>query len=246
MSSITLYTYNILEDGTVTVTGDPDTGFPEARLYDRAISLYWKDTVVEAKNFKVDQGASGNVAVDFLAIPKHNFSGIAMQWQYSTDDFVADINDAVTDWTQGDNEQIVKVMGTPQTKRYFRVTLASMTNPKCSEIFMGLGREFEVKASPSPIGTERANVQWNRTVGALERSTKFGEERQIWEYSMFLSASDLSSFRTAMADLDGYCKPFYMKDHEGNYWMVRLVDIPEWDFAHKTHTRVVIRVLQML
>ena len=41
--TIKFYPYNILEFGTVTVTGDPDSGYPESRLYDRAISLYWKD-----------------------------------------------------------------------------------------------------------------------------------------------------------------------------------------------------------
>ena len=128
--SITLYTRNILETGTVTVTGTPDTGYPESRLYDRCISLYWLDTVTEAKNFVVDQGASGNLAVDFLAIEKHNFNGEDMQWQWSTDNFAADINDAVTDWTQGDNNQIIKTLGSDLTKRYWRVTVTSMANPQ--------------------------------------------------------------------------------------------------------------------
>ena len=84
---ITLYTRNILETGAVTVTGTPDTGFPVSRLYDRSIDFYWKDTVTEAKDFKIDQGASGNLAVDALIIDKHNFNGIDLKLQYSTDDF---------------------------------------------------------------------------------------------------------------------------------------------------------------
>ena len=53
-----LYTNNILESGTLTVSGTADTGFPESRLYDRSISLYWKDTITEAKYFTVDQGVA--------------------------------------------------------------------------------------------------------------------------------------------------------------------------------------------
>jgi len=246
MADITLYTRNILETGTVVVTGDPDTGYPESRLHDRAISLFWKDTVTEAKNFTVDQGASDNLAVNFLAIPKHNFNGKDMQWQWSTDDFAADINDAVTDWNQADNNQIIKTLGAALTKRYWRVTLASMANPKCSEIFMSYGRVFAVQAAPHPVGDELANVRWNKSVGGLERSTKFGDERRSRDYSMFLSASDLTSFRAAMDELGGYSKSFYIKDHEGDYWMCRLREVPRERFDHKTHTHVTIQVIEML
>lgn len=246
MSEITLYTRNILETGTVTVTGTPDEGFPASRLYDRSIGFYWKDTVIEAKNFVVDQGTAGNLAVDFLAIHRHNFSGIAMQWQYSNDNFVEDINDTVTDWTQGDNNQIIKTMVSSLTQRYWRVTLASMTDPKCSEIFMSYGRTFEVKASPSPVYGEKENVQWNPTVGGLERSTKFGDERRIREYGLFLSPSDLVEFKAAMTELDSYSKPFYIKDDEGAYFLCRLLSVPEPVGDHKTHKRIYLSVIEML
>lgn len=246
MSDITLYTYNILESGTVTVTGTPDTGYPESRLYDRAVSFFWKDTVTEAKTFHVDQGASNILDVDFLAIEGHNFSGQDMQWQYSTDDFAADINDAVTDWTQADNEQIVKTLSPAMNKRYWRVTVTSMTNPLCGEIFMGAGRTFEVKAKPSPVRFERDNVQWNRTIGGLERSTKFGPVRRGWEYHFYLDSTDLASFQAAMDDLDDYLKPFYLKDHTGTYMLVRLLAEPEEDYSNPNYTRVMIRVIEML
>ena len=214
-NTITIYPYNILEDGTVTVTGTPDTGYPESRLYDRAISLYWKDTVTEAKTFHVDQGASGNVAVDFLAINRHNFDGEDMQWQWSEND--VDWTDAVTDWTQGDNLQIVKTMGTELTKRYWRMTLSSMANPKCAEIFMSLGYSFSILHSPGPVGSKTSNVQWNRTVGGSERSTKFGNRRRRRAYQISLTAANLAILRTVLDFLDEMSKPFYIRDHEDNY-----------------------------
>lgn len=228
MAKIKLYTQNILEDGTVTVTGTPDTGFPESRLYDRAISLYWKDTVTEAKNFIVDQGATGNVAVDFLAIEKHNFNSEDMQWQWSTDNFSSSINDAVTDWTQGDNNQIIKTLSTALTKRYWRTTLSSMENPKCSEIFMSYGYEFKVRFDSPPRLSDLSNTQWNQTVGGLERSTKLGDNRRVRNYSILLdTSSELDNFRAAMDYLDDYSKPFYIKDHESDYWMCRFQGTPQ-------------------
>jgi len=244
--SITLYTRNILETGTVTVTGTPDTGYPEARLHDRAVSLYWKDTVTEAKDFTVDQGASGNLAVDFLAVFRHNFSGIAMQWQYSNDDFSADVNDAVTDWTQGDNNAIVKVMGSAETQRYWRVTLASMANPKCGEIFMSFGRSFDVMQSPASVAGENDNVRWHRSVGGLERSTKLGEAVRHRQYTLFLSASELTSFQAAMAELDEYSRPFWIKDDAGAYFPCRLLAPPAEIGDHKTHAHLRIEVVEML
>ena len=248
--SITLYTRNILESGTVTVTGDPDAGYPESRLHDRHISLYWKFTGTQATNFVIDQGASGNVAVDFLAIESHNFNLEDIQWQYSTTGaWAGEEVDAVTDWTQDGNGQIIKVMVAAQTKRYWRITLTSMVNPQCSEIFMSYGQEFDIMQSPGPDAHFESNVSWRRTQGGLERSTKFGDARKVRRYNLFLeNAGDLLTLRTAIDDLDEFSKPFYLKDHEGYYWLARFTGAPEvpekWD--HKTHSHIDIELIEML
>lgn len=246
MSKIALYTRNILETGTVIVTGDPDDGFPESRLYDRTISLFWKDTVTEAKNFVVDQGATGNLAVDFLAVHRHNFSGANMQWQYSNDNFAADEHDAVTDWNQSDNSQIIKALSSPVTQRYWRVTLSSMANPKCGEIYMSCAREFEATLD-APKLKRISNVHWNRSIGGLERSTKMGDVRRARSYSLFLVSTDLDEFRAAMAELDEYSKPFYLKDHDGNYFLVRITDdiVENYDHAAQ-RTRIQFNTIEEL
>ena len=123
MAKIKLYTRNILETGTVTVTDDADSGYPEARLHDRDISLYWKDASESIVNFIVDQGASP-LAVDALIISGHDFSGSDIAWQWS--DNGIGWHDAVTVWTQNDNEQIVKILEIPLTKRYWRVLLGNV------------------------------------------------------------------------------------------------------------------------
>ena len=186
MADIIFYPRSIFEDGTVTVTGTADTGFPESRLYDRAISLYWKDTATAAQDYHVDQGAADTNSIDFLAIEKHNFNGEDMEWQWSAND--SDWTDAVTDWNQGDNAQIIKTLSTALEKRYWKVTVTSMTNPKCSEVYMSLGYSFSLKLNPSPMKTEIDNVRRARSIGGLTRSTKFGEVRKSRTYSFLLSA----------------------------------------------------------
>jgi len=123
-SKIKLFTRNILETGTFTVTGDADSGYPEARLHDREISLYWKDASADKVQFIVDQGTS-LVAVDSLIINGHDFDGYYMAWQYSDNSFYW--VDAVEKWTQDGNSQIVKTLTTALTKRYWRVVLSDTT-----------------------------------------------------------------------------------------------------------------------
>ncbi len=243
--AVKFFPYNILELGTVTVTGDPDSGYPESRLFDRAISLFWKDTVTEAKNFVVDQGATGNLAVDFLAIEKHNFDGEDMQFQYSTDNFSADINDAVTDWNQSGNGQIIKTLS-ELTKRYWRVTLSSMANPQCSEIFVSKGYSFNALRENPPAGRDISNVRWNRTVGGIERSTKFGDKRKSRNYTFWLSASEWTDWETVISYLNDYAKPFYFMDHKGSYFMAKFAEEPIYNFDHNIYTRVTVRIIEQL
>ena len=121
MAKIKLYTRNILDTGTLTVTGDADSGYPESRLYDRDNNLYWKEASADKVIFSVDQGASP-VAVDSLIINVHNFDGSYMAWQYSDNGNYW--IDAVTRWTQSGNSQIVKTLSTALTKRYWRLILS--------------------------------------------------------------------------------------------------------------------------
>ena len=111
---------------------------------------------------------------------------------------------------------------------------------------MSYGYTFNIQARPHPVANELANVQWNKTVGGIERSTKFGDERRVRKYTLFLDSSDLANFRAAMDDLDGYSLPFYILDHEGDYWLCRLLEVPREDFDHKTYVHVTMRVVEIL
>ena len=240
---ITLYTRNILETGTVSVTGTPDTGYPACRLYDRHTALFWKDTAAEAKTFQVDQGLS-ILAIDFLAIERHNFSGKTITWEWSTDNIAW--NDAVTPWIQGNNEQIIKTIDEALTKQYWRITVSSIASPKCSEIFMSYGYEFDyIESSPYALG-QQANVSWVESLGGLERSTKFGKERWVKSYAFYLTGTQRTSFEYAESDIDGESNPFYFKDDEDNYSLCRILSSPNKDFSIENYVTISISLIEEL
>ena len=245
MSAITLYTRSLLEAATMAVTGE-DAGFPATRLHDRSIALFWRYTATGAVAFKLDQGSTGSLAVDFLAVARHNFGGQALAWQYSSDNFVADIHDAVPGWIQPDNLPIVRTLPAPITARYWRVIVGSMSNPQCSEIFMGAGLTLEIMSRPNPSGRFVSNVQWTQTVGGQERSTKLGDRRLRRSFPLFVSPAGLDGLRDALDALDEYSRPFYLKDDAGAVWPCRLEDDPLENFDHKTHTHLTLNVIEML
>ena len=245
MSKIAFYTYNILEEGTVTVTGDPDTGYIESRLHDRILPLLWKDTVTEAKDFIVDQGSTV-LPVNFLAVVNHNFDAKALTWQFS--DAGSVYTSAVTDWTQSGNTQIEKTIASALTHRYWKLACASIANPYCGEIFMSYGYEFTIDFADPPKIEDVENIQWTKTLGGVERSTKFGQKRRSRSYLIFLNSTNLAIFRTAMEYLDDYSKPFFFKDHEGSYFMARFNGPPKENplTDEKGVTLVQVNILEML
>jgi len=246
MSSIKLYPYNILaEDAAITVTGSPDSGYPESRLYDRSIDFYWKYTNTGDITIHCDQGAGGILDVDFLAIDRHNFNGRTMYWEWSDNDSAW--NDAVTSWSQGDNNQIIKTLETALTHRYWRVRVIGAVNPMCSEVWISLGYEFRIVYTRLPEGQKQPNVRWRETLGGMERSTKLGARRRIKAYTVphFQNDYTLASFREAEDYLDEMSKPLYIQDHEGDYYFARVRDTNE-EYSTEATAEREIEFLEML
>lgn len=227
---------NILEDATVTVSVGADTAYPAARLYDRAISFYWQKTGTAAITIHIDQGAADILDVDFLAIFRHNLSGEDITWEYSDND--ADWSDAVAGWTQADNGQIIKTLGSAISHRYWRITITSMTDPRIGEIWMGERLAVTVLHKPAVSGGYQPNIRRNRTIGGPTRVTKMGESVRAYEYAAALSAAQLTAWESAMADLDDYSRPFYITDHRADTYPALFDPAPAYDFTNKTHTWV--------
>lgn len=243
---ITLYPFNLLAESGSIVTDSPAdlTGYPGVRLYDRSIDFYWK-SAGGALTVQVDQGASVSESIDFLAITRHNLDTLAMQWQWS--DNGSAWTDAVTDWTQSGNSQIIKTLASPLSHRYWKVTAASGSHT-ITEVWMSRGYKFQVVAANTPEGEYEDNVVWRKTYGDIEISSKKGARRRIRTYPLFHhdDGYTLASFRAAITYLDSYSKPFYIKDHEGDYWFCRLVDPSTEQYTTPGTTEREITVIEQL
>ena len=246
MATIKLYTYNILEEGTLTITGDPDTGYPEARVCDRSKGFYWKRTASATHTIHIDQGASDNLDVDLLVVEGHNFNGLAMSWEHSPNDAAWTVAEA---WTQSGNGQIVKELAAAVNRRYWRLVLTSAVSPQCTEVFMSYGYEFNVRFDEQPGGEDVPNVNWEETYGGYDRADKRGDSRRRRIYSIFhdinMSFGTLANYRAAMEYLDEYSKPFYVKDHEGNHWLARMENFEEGYITEGSTERQIILLEQL-
>lgn len=244
--SIKLYPENLLIYATVDVQGsteDPD--FPESRLYDQSIAFFWVSDSTAQKTIHIDFGATDTPYTDILIIDRHNFDGATINWQWSDND--ADWTDAVTSWAQSGNGQIARDLTTPLQHRYWRLVVSVISeNHKSSEVFMGLGYEFALMASPVPIETETENVQWNRTVGGMERSTKFGKAKRNRRYSLQLDTAKLAEFKAFLLLLDDFSRPFYLFDHEGKYWLARFLNNPLKSLTDGDLARTTLDLLEIL
>lgn len=263
---ISFFTWNLFEIGVTAITGNADTGYPKARLWDRCGVLYWKDTAGPADYiFMVEQvgsdgfgystegfgydtdtfGYDGDLAeVDLLYVAGHNFVGHACYWQYS--DNGANWTDQ-ENWTQADSNPIVKTISSAESRKYWRLKVANITNPICGEIIISKGVSFTIMNQPRPQKQPSANVSWNGSIGGLDRSIKNGPKKDGWEYLIRIrSASDLVVFESAIDNLDEYSKPFILQDMNNNYLMVRLLNEPPIEYDPPLTKTIDINVIETI
>ena len=247
MAKLRLLTFNVLDFDTtvVGVTGTPDSGYPEARLYDSSIDFYWKYTATGDVTILVDQGAIASwPVVNTLIIERHNFTGRTMAWEYSDNGSVW--YDLIASWVQGDNLQIVKESTETSSHRYLRLVITGAVNPRCSEVYMGGYYEFKVRFDDPPKEKDVDNVVWTATLGGIERSNKLGDVRRGRIYALFLYPEALIEYREAVAYLDEFSKPFYIRDHENDYWFARFRELPGGSFITEQQQEKEVELLEIL
>jgi hypothetical protein len=211
--------YNILEEGTVTASAD--AGYPASRLYDRSLGFYW---MYSSLNISVNQ--STILPVDTLIVEGHNFSGGTLQWQYSDDgnNWV----DAVTDWTQSGNGQIVKTIAAPASHQYWRLYSTGVSSPRAVEVFMGRMLSLPIIWSSNPTLTHEADVQRERTYGGVDHFIRVGPKRRVRTYTVFMDRSlfPIDSYTADIEYLDDFSKPLFFIDHEDACFLVWPTSIP--------------------
>lgn len=217
---------NILESGTVTVTSE-NAAFPKPYLYDRDIGFLFKGASTPANFYiTIDQGASLSYEVDRLMIPAgHNLDGLSLKLQYSTDNFAADINDAVA-WTQSGSGLIDKTF-TAQTKRYWRLNIASpAAAPELAEMFLTKAVPFIYNPEfGGPVGKKR-NVDRTESRAGLAQKIKNGEARRTYKYAWSILET---AEKTLFEAWDDHCegvKNFYLIDTDAiTIFVERLGDL---------------------
>lgn len=220
---------NILENSTVAVTSE-NSSFPAWRLYDRAIDNLFKGNSTPA-NFYItaDQGVTIQYDVDRLLIPPgHNLDGLTIKVQYSTDNFAADINDAVS-WVQSGSGLIDKSF-TSQNKRYWRLNIASPASaPELAEMFLGKTYTFAVNPLYGARQGRKRNIFSDETRSGYDRDVKFGELRKFRAYE-FKNSEDAD--QAELEAVETHCegvKPVWLEDHKGNVFFAKMTN--EEDFG---------------
>ena len=247
-STVELFSYNILEDGTTTIsglnngTGLEDAGYPEARIYDWSNNLYWKYTSnSDWMYFTCDQSSSVS-DVDTLWVSNHNFTDTYCSWEYADDTASWTIGEA---WTQTDNTDILKILGSTQSKRYWRLTVSGAVNPQIAELFMGDGTSFEIQVSPDPMHTWDSSVIWTQSVGGQNYSVKLATKKRRIEYALRVNDAVLATLDTIIANSNDLARPLLVKDLHGDYFLMRFERAPIYRHLNPDLTGVDLNLVEV-
>jgi len=215
---------NILESGTVTLSaGTEDSDYPLYRVYDRDIGMVFKITAAVTMEIKVDQGASGNIAIDQLLIPEgHNLDGMTLDWQYSDNDTA--YTPAVSQWVQSGSGLINKSLSSA-AHRYWKFIITTPASvPQIAEIFMTPAYTWERNPSrPAGPFDDRFNVERMEDAGGHVRFLEHGDSRRYRNYQLPRAVSGQRTNIEALYDAWAGKKPFWIKDHEGNWIFGELI-----------------------
>jgi len=214
---------NILESSTVTLSaGTEDSGYPLWRIYDRDIGRIFKTAAAETIEVKVDQGPTGNLAVDRLLIPAgHNLDGMTLDIKYSDND--ADYYDAATQWNQPGTGLINKSWDSA-THRYWKFFIVNPSAvPEIPEIFLTQTYEWEKDpARPAGPFEEVFNVEASQTAGGADRFLVHGDPKRQRLYHLPRCGETQKDNIMALFDGWGGSAPFWLEDHEGTWIYGRL------------------------
>ena len=228
---------NILESSTVSLeAGTEDPSFPLYRLCDRNIGRMFRSTLAETIEIKVDQGASGNKAIDRLLIPSgHNLSGMTLDIKYSDDD--VSYSPAAAQWagTPG----IIDKSWAPATHRYWKFIITSPGSiPEIPELFLSASYTWDKNPSrPAGALDKEHNVSNALTASGQDRFLVHGSPKLRRDYRVPRCGESQKDALLSLNDSWGGSRPFWLWDHTGQWIYGKLtapMDITE--VAYQTYS----------
>ncbi|GEM_PF-1656401 len=148
-----------------TATGDYNVTY----LYNMLETNMWKAANTTTPMYiSYDAGVGNTKQADYLILYQHNLKdlGATVTLQYSTDNFVADINDVFTPNTPPDNQLWLKEFTSPGAKRHWRLKIYGVITV-APYITLGLwGLKTELDYATAAFDPYEVNVKANVNLSA--------------------------------------------------------------------------------
>lgn len=141
-AKVKIYYKTSLASLTATSTA---TDYNVDNLLDFLENTSWKATSTATQYITYDAGVGNTYTADSLAISGHNLNtvGATLSLEYSTDNFVADVNDAFTAYEPASDFSLVKTF-TSLAKRYWRLKVTGGSAAyEMAIAFWGAGVELD-------------------------------------------------------------------------------------------------------
>lgn len=210
---------NRLLDGTPTAT-NTDTGYDVLNLRDFRLFNSWQEASVGTRYVTVNCGSAK--AADSMAIIGHNLytANATITPQYSTDNFVADVHDAVAAFVPTSDKAIL-VTWASQTKQYWRLRIVTAAVKArmailCIGARLDFPRYLEGDYDPLP---EKINADDTRSPAGylLQVARKNISWEMKWEFRNLTDAWVTGTFNPAWDNHLSKCLPAFISWERTNH-----------------------------
>jgi len=240
-----LHTNLMLSASSITVTSAA-TGFEKEKCYDSRTGTFWKASAAGTVYVTVDMGTAVNVSAwGMYAQDLYNHSG-TIKFQYSTDNFGADINDFGSLVTPTDNTPVMKT-GAMVNKRYVRWEISSTGAASAIGVLsFGTYLEFErgLNIGFEPLALAQQYTSFDSETDAGEfvgRSLKKKPIKGKLEFEPVLTESFMrGNWLALLRAIEQY--PFFVVPQPTNYpnevYFARTAGpVPNPSYAHAQHLK---------
>ena len=222
-SKVTIYYKHNLSGLVASSTA---AGFDVANLLDRLERTLWKGDTTADITIKFDAGVGNTYYANSLRIARHNLADVeaTLSMQYSTDDFVSDINNAFTPFEPSDNKAIIEEF-TAFNTRYSKIKLSGMTDKP----FMAIaewGRKTELEFASQSFDPHSYADNDNVNISAEGHLLGIHETWKERGISLAFDDADDTLYQKLVdlhdvVDLQNFFCAWEKTDHSADKWLVR-------------------------